>query len=222
MVAIAIVVAVVAVTSIVAIVLPALRSRNEFPKPKDRFDWWLPLYFIPGTIVVMALLMLCGPHGFLLYYVSAPIICWIGILLLLDAVIRKRPRGFLSILLTLVLFLAPFKTFFKSESQLRASLRWLLWSHYLKAELLAKPTPVNGELRHMEWERTGFAGVANNTIYLVFDPTDSLSTAHLPGKFNGMPCKVPEVRRLEGSWYSVWFYTDEDWGYCPSSGVGGG
>jgi hypothetical protein len=57
------------------------------------------------------LLMLCGPLGFLLYHVSAPIICWIGILLLLDAVIRKRPRGFLSILLTLVLFLPLAKRF---------------------------------------------------------------------------------------------------------------
>jgi hypothetical protein len=220
MIALAIIVAVVAVMSILAIVLPAIRSRNESPKPKDRFDWRLPLYFIPGAIVVIGLLMLCSPYGFLVYYISAPIICWIGILLLLDAVIRKRPRGFLPILLTLVTFIAPFRTFFKNEDELRASLRWLVWSHYLKAEVLAQPAPANGELKHMEWEMTGFAGVANNTVYLVFDPADSLSSAHSPGKFNGIPCKVPLVRRLESSWYSVWFYTDEAWGDCSSSGPG--
>jgi len=67
----------------------------------------------------------------------------------------------------------------------------------------------------MEWEATGFAGVANNTVYLVFDPTDVLSQAarsHSPGKYRGIPCEVLLVRRLESHWYSVWFYTDEEWG----------
>jgi hypothetical protein len=67
----------------------------------------------------------------------------------------------------------------------------------------------------MEWEATGFAGVANNTDYLVFDPTDSLAMpakSHSPGKFSGIPCEVPRVLRLESRWYSVEFYTDEEWG----------
>ena len=67
----------------------------------------------------------------------------------------------------------------------------------------------------MEWEATGFAGVANITVYLVFDPTDSLAVAaksHSPGKFTGLPCEVLSVLRLESHWYSVLFYTDEAWG----------
>lgn len=67
----------------------------------------------------------------------------------------------------------------------------------------------------MEWEATGFAGVANVTIYLVFDPTDSLAVAaksHSPGKYSGIPCEVLAVLRLESHWYSVKFYTDEAWG----------
>jgi hypothetical protein len=67
----------------------------------------------------------------------------------------------------------------------------------------------------MEWEATGFAGVANNTDYLVFDPTDSLAMAaksHSPGKFSGIPCEVLSVLKLESHWYSVAFYTDEEWG----------
>jgi hypothetical protein len=53
-----------------------------------------------------------------------------------------------------------------------------------------------------------------NFEYLVFDPGDSLSAAaasHQPGKFNGIPCEVYRVRRLESHWYTVLFYTDEDW-----------
>jgi hypothetical protein len=90
-----------------------------------------------------------------------------------------------------------------------------LWSRQFKAEVLALPAPVNGELRHVEWEATGFAGVANVTVYLVFDPTDSLAAAakrHSPGKFAGIPCEVFRVLRLESHWYSVLFYTDEAWG----------
>ncbi len=67
----------------------------------------------------------------------------------------------------------------------------------------------------MEWEATGFAGVAYNTDYLVFDPTDSLAIAakmRSAGKFSGIPCEVLGVLRLENHWYSVVFYTDEAWG----------
>jgi len=85
---------------------------------------------------------------------------------------------------------------------------------------LAQPVPPNNELKHIEWDGSGFAGVANNTVYLAFDPTDALSTAaksHQPGKFNGIPCKVLMVRRLESHWYTVLFYTDETWDQCKSS-----
>jgi hypothetical protein len=118
-------------------------------------------------------------------------------------------------LLTLVAFLGASWVLLRNEGTLRPSIRWLLWSHRFKAEVLARPAPVNGELRHMEWEATGFAGVANNTDYLVFDPTDSLAMAaksHSPGKFSGIPCEVLSVLKLESHWYSVAFYTDEEWG----------
>ena len=85
-------------------------------------------------------------------------------------------------------------------------------AEYLTSIPQAQPAPPNGQLRHIEWETTGFAGVANSTLYLVFDPTDSLSVARSPGKFDGIPCEVPVVRRLERHWYAVLFYTDEAWG----------
>ena len=54
-------------------------------------------------------------------------------------------------------------------------------------------------------------------VYLVFDPTDALSTApkgRSAGKVHGMPCEVFRVQRLESRWYSVVFYTGTDWGHC--------
>lgn len=161
-------------------------------------------------------LMVYSPYGNLLYILLiAPIVCVIGLIALIIAGLRKKRRQCRSLSLTLIAFLAVSGILHMNRDGLRASLRWLLSSHRLKAEVLAQPAPPKGQLKHMEWEATGFAGVANNTVYLVFDPTDSLSAAsrsHSPGKFGGIPCEVPRVRRLERQWYSVWFYTDEVWG----------
>jgi hypothetical protein len=60
-----------------------------------------------------------------------------------------------------------------------------------------------------------FSVLAGYAVYLAFDPTDSLAAAaksHSPGKFSGMPCEVYRVLRLESHWYSVAFYTHEEWG----------
>ena len=91
--------------------------------------------------------------------------------------------------------------------------KWLAKSQNYKSEVLAQPTAI-GELKHIEWDGWGWAG-QDTTVYLVFDPTDSLSVAakrQLPGKFSGLPCEVFLVRRLENHWYTVQFYTNEFWG----------
>jgi hypothetical protein len=54
-------------------------------------------------------------------------------------------------------------------------------------------------------------------VYLVLDPSNSLSAAtksHVPGKFNGLPCEVVQVHRLESHWYFVVFYTEASWDNC--------
>ncbi len=92
--------------------------------------------------------------------------------------------------------------------------RWLVWSRSYKAEVLAQPNLANEELKHIEWDAWGWAGM-DTTVYLVFDPTDSLSQAasnRQPGKYSGIPCEVFLVRRLESHWYTVWFYTNYEWG----------
>ena len=56
-----------------------------------------------------------------------------------------------------------------------SAVKWLLYRHGYKAEVLAQPSK-NGELNHIEWDGWGWAG-QDTTVYLVFDPTDSLSAA---------------------------------------------
>jgi hypothetical protein len=99
------------------------------------------------------------------------------------------------------------------SSALGTSARWLARSQHYKAEVFALPNSTNGELKHIEWDGWGWGG-QDTTVYLVFDPTDSLSQAassHQPGKYNGIPCEVFLVRRLESHWYTVQFYTNQDW-----------
>jgi hypothetical protein len=101
-------------------------------------------------------------------------------------------------------------------SAVRTTARWLVWSRGYKSEVLAQSAPANGELKHIEWDGWGWAG-QDTTVFLVFDPTDSLSAAarsHQPGKFSGIPCEVFRVRRLESHWYTAQFYTNEYWDQC--------
>ena len=81
-----------------------------------------------------------------------------------------------------------------------------------KARVLAQPS--GEELKHAEWDGWGFAG-ADTTVFLVFDPTDSLAEelgAQPPVKARGLPCEVVRVRRLDSQWYAVLFYTETYWG----------
>lgn len=99
-------------------------------------------------------------------------------------------------------------------SPIRTSIKWSVWSRSYKSEVLAQAASASGDLKHVEWDGWGWAG-QDTTIYLVFDPTDSLSLAassHKSGKFSGLPCEVSLVRQLESHWYAVQFYTNEYWG----------
>ena len=199
--------------------LAAVVTDSQFLETKqDRLSWRGPLVVVTGTVIVLVSLVACSPDSDILYILLiVPIVSLTCLALLVAAAIRRKPRRCLSTLLTLAAFLGVSWGLLRNQGTIRAYSRWLLWSRSFKAEVLAQPAPANGELRHMVWERTGFAGVANNTVYFVFDPTDSLAAAHSPGKLKGIPCPVYQVRRLESHWYSVWFYLDQSWSQCPES-----
>jgi hypothetical protein len=99
------------------------------------------------------------------------------------------------------------------NSALATTAKWAMRSREYKAELSAQPEPNNAELKHLEWESWGWGG-EDTFVYVVFDPTDSLSVAdgHHQGKYKGIPCEVFRMRRLERHWYTVQFYTSDAWG----------
>jgi hypothetical protein len=156
----------------------------------------------------------------LFLFVVAPILLVISILLLIYAAIGKGRRQRLPLLSMLAILWAISTSLFvfdlRHPSAIRTAARWLVWSHEYKDKVLAQPTSANGDLKHIEWDGWGMFG-QDTSVFLVFDPTDTLSTAavrHQSGKFNGIPCEVPAVRRLEKHWYTVLFYTNQYWRQC--------
>ncbi|MGH9357113.1 MAG: hypothetical protein ACRD10_13360, partial [Terriglobia bacterium] len=132
---------------------------------------------------------------FLNVFVVAPALLVVSIATLIYAVIRHRRLR--ALLATLAVLWAIAVCFFLYNREhpfaIRETARWLIWSHEYKKQVLAQPASTNGDLKHVEWNASGFAGVANNTAYLVFDPAGTLSAAaknNQTAKFNGVPCQV--------------------------------
>ncbi|MGA8144794.1 MAG: hypothetical protein WB987_12975 [Candidatus Acidiferrales bacterium] len=184
----------------------------------------LPSYAVIVGLVIFIPIAICHPDRFLFLdiFIVAPILFAVSVILivcLIRAAVGNSQRQLLPILLTLTIIWAiPTSLFFynlKHPFELHETARWLASSQHYKNKVLAQPTSANGELKHIEWDASGFAGLANNTVFLVFDPADTLSAAaksRQPGKFNGIPCEVRLIRRLENQWYAVLFSTDEYWG----------
>lgn len=95
----------------------------------------------------------------------------------------------------------------------------VLWSGRYKDKVLAQPASINGGLKHIEWDGWGWGG-QDFSVFLVFDPADSLSgpaKSRQSGKLNGIPCEVSSVRRMDSHWYIVFFdgYVDQSsWDSC--------
>lgn len=178
--------------------------------------YWLVICpALTASIVLLPLLCWANTDVLYVFFVGPLVLAASALIILVFAAFRKTRRHFLRVLAMLAIFWLLSLLSVKNSFLIRTSARWVIWSRDYKMELLSQADPANGEFRHMQWEATGFAGVANSTVYLVFDPTDSLAAAaksHGAGKFDGIPCKVPRVTRLESHWYTVLFYTDEAWG----------
>ena len=180
----------------------------------NRFNWRLPFCGALGAMIVVLPKMTFGDDfGTFLYTVG--IAATIGLILVVIA-IRTIRRQSLSTLSMLVAFCSVLWLLWTISDYMRTTGRWLIHSKTYKAKVLAQANPTNEEFKHLEWDGWGFAG-SDTTVYLVFDPHDSLAMAAKrgqPRKFNGIPCEVPGVRRLEDDWYTVQFYTNTDWSHC--------
>ena len=184
-----------------------------------RFRWREPLYLsIAGSIILFAAAICQADISlFLNVFVIAPVLITLSIALLTYLVVRHRPQFLPFVAAVAILWaVAVFLFHYNREHPfgLHETAKWLVWSREYKQEVLGQPS-LNGDLKHIEWDGSGFAGVANNTVYLVFDPSDSLSKANGESlRFNGKSCSVWGVRRLERHWYAVLFYTDQTWDEC--------
>lgn len=186
----------------------------------DHFSWRVPLYFIIVSSIILFSVASCQADVSLLVnvFVIAPILIVLSIALLIYLVARHRPEVLPFMAAVAVLWALAVSLFHYNREHpfaLHETLKWHVWSQEYKQEVL-KQVSSNGDLKHMEWDRSGFAGVANNTAYLVFDPSDSLLKAkkNKSLKFSGKSCDVREVNRLERNWYAVLFYTDQSWDEC--------
>ncbi len=124
----------------------------------------------------------------------------------------KKGRQRLAALLIVMAYVATLILLMANYSFVRDHVRWVLLSTEYKAKVLAQ-TP-GEELKYAEWDGWGFAG-ADTTVFLVFDPNNSLAAAtesRPPVKVRSLPCEVVRVRRLDSQWYAVLFYTDTYWG----------
>jgi hypothetical protein len=190
--------------------------RAENPNGVSNLSAWRLFWFVTLSVFVASFaLAVCQPDTADLLYLfeAGPLLLVLSAALLVYAVKGKSRR---ISMLTLAFAWLVFLPFFVYRRQIRTVVRWSLWSRQYKTTLLANQTSSEAELKHMEWDGWGWAGM-DTTVYLVFDPTNSLSSAasrHLDGKFAGIPCGVAEVSRLESQWYAVMFYTDQDWDHC--------
>ena len=187
--------------------------------------WRLPCYTAIIEFIIFIPIAISHPDTVFFAGIFLVIPALLIASIVLMALFVRSARGLgrvpkLSILAALaVLWIIPTALIFyerKHPFALHETARWVAASNVYKGKVLAQPTS-NGEFRHIEWDGSGLAGVANQTVYLVFDPSDTLSAAvksHRADKFNGIPCEVHSVQRLESQWYSVVFYIDQDWGHC--------
>ena len=185
----------------------------------DRF----PLYsMIALCIIFIAIGIICPIEIslFLRLFIGVPILLVGSIVVAICAAFSKSRRRYLHRLTALTILLVISASFllydFKHPLVIRSAVRWMVGRTIYKEKVFAEPTSAKGDLKHIEWDGWGMFG-QDTSVFLVFDPTDSLAmaaTSRLPGKFNGIPCEVFLVRRLESHWYTVQNYTDQGWGAC--------
>lgn len=190
---------------------------SEKTTRRSHLSLWVPIIGILAAIIVFIPEVISPNVADVLYiFVVLPGLLFVSLCFLVYAAIRKK----WPIAVMLVTFWAFSTLLFGYEIErpvgVRSAIRWLLWSREYKSEVLAQPGSTNVDFKHIEWDGWGWGG-SDTSVFLVFDPTDSLAAAaksHQPGKFKGIPCEVPLVRRLESHWYSVMFYTNTSWDRC--------
>lgn len=177
---------------------------------------WRMLTYAASAAVLVFLPLLMSPNMDALYlFVIAPCLFLTGICVLIYATVQKK----LPIAVMVGTFWIVSALLFVYNFQIRTFTRWFLWSGRYKDKVLAQPASINGGLKHIEWDGWGWGG-QDFSVFLVFDPADSLSgpaKSRQSGKLDRIPCEVSSVRRMDSHWYIVFFdgYVDQSsWDSC--------
>jgi hypothetical protein len=171
----------------------------DHPEPVARFNWRARLSTALAGLVLFVGIEICPADiALLLYIFIVAILLLSSSVLLVCAAIGKNRRRYLQQLSTLMIFLvvAVGVIFFGRmyPFAIRSAARWLVWSQDYKAHVLSQPSPLNNELKLIEWDGSGFAGVANNTAYLAFDwPRHAFNSGQelSTGQFQRYPVRGP-------------------------------
>ncbi|HTV16056.1 MAG TPA: hypothetical protein VME68_15150 [Acidobacteriaceae bacterium] len=154
--------------------------------------------------------------GEFLYLVLGVILCVAILIVALILAALGRFRKALSIMAVVAVFGASSWLLLLSGHAIHTQELWLTQGRQYRAAVLAQPAPAHGQFRHIAWDGWGWGG-QDTSVYLVFDPDDSLAAAARSGKpgiYPGLPCVFYRVRRLQAHWYSVEFYTTSLWTDC--------
>jgi len=187
--------------------------QSDVHRPK----WRLPIYASIAGWAVMLAIAISPPDIFLLLnlFLVVPVLLLISFALPIVLLRRRRIQPLPPFAAVFALWAIAASLFFYDRAHplaLHERAKWLARSGQYKAEVLQQPSS-NGDLKHVEWDGFGFAG-AENTVYLVFDPQESVSKDSRVLKFRGRSCSVWDISRLEEHWYSVLFYTGQSWDDC--------
>ncbi len=191
------------------------KMKSDSTSERDQLGWQMPMYAVLAAVIVFLPSLISSKTEVLYIFVIVPGLALISICVLIYAAVSRR----LPTAMMVATFCVVSAVAFLYNFQIRTFTRWLLWSGQYKKEVLAEPTPVNGDLKHIEWDGWGWGG-QDFSVFLVFDPTDSLSGPAQNdqlGKLNGIPCEVSYVRRMDSHWYIVFFdgYVDQSsWDSC--------
>lgn len=176
--------------------------------------WRMSAYGALAAVLVFLPLLISENTGVLYLFFGLPVLAIINICVLIAAALSRDIR----LALAVATFYAISAVAFIYSFQIRTFARWTLLSGHYRHEVLAEPAPANGDLKHIEWDGWGFAGM-DSTVFLVFDPTNSLAEAaqnEQYGKFKGIPCEVNWVRRMDSHWYLV-FSDVYSWESCEAA-----
>jgi hypothetical protein len=192
---------------------------TEEIEDRKRDNWWLLLYAaIAGVGLFLAVIVgkTFDIEVILYTFVGVPLISLLFALALLATSLARKRKPSKVYLLMLPVYWVVSAILFVNHPDLRLWTRWLLHFGALKASVLREPMPTQGELRHVEFDGWGWAGM-DTVEYLIYDPTDSLEAtvaARSKGRLPGIPCEVPLVRRMEHHWYVAMYYTNAEWNNC--------